>query len=876
MASRAERSPARFTRWYIEAFQGITGALASDGKVSPSTMALAAGILNATIFLQFIRSARQKSALDACMDSRNDASAMTSAVAMAWLDAFVVARDRRDFDPGIWTWITRESTRFHFSIDAEQDGPNDDTKETIVPWMLDEACEALSRSIAGEEKIASRGAYYTPRAEISFMCKLATTRYLEGHLQGIPRARLEAIVFDHVSSMEVGDGGGAQSDLDHGMAGQEAGLVLATLSAMRVLDPACGSGAFLVGMADTLREVITRLAALHGKITPDPAMLTRSIVSALHGVDSDALAIQVARLRVYLWFIKHGGVPRAPTSINDLFAVRDSIVEADFFSGSWLSAIDAFDIVIGNPPYVRQEDIKPGPCTCAMPGRGEKSRYKDALVRELKSGRPRLARISRACDLYVYFFVKAVQVLRDGGELCFITSNTWLDARFGQDLHGFLLENTSDLSIFDFDKRSFHIADINTVITACTRRRENDSASDTASFIHFKIHPGQVRSIPRASREITTREPCVDGSHELHSSLLPSIQVVNASDARVIVVDTCKLRNENLPRGSGATGKWRVQYLNEHDIFYTIIQKSAGKLVPLGSIASVRAGCYSGINEFFYVNRVIIEKHGIEPAYIRPLLRSGQDVRTLAMRIPDDDFVIVVPPITKAELVARGHAGIVSYITWGESQVTKRGQKTAIGIPWPHVESVKRRACWYSLSEGNVQPARLFMQYIAHDRFYCPWSSEPVISDRCFHRVDPIERMPVDALAAVLNSSLQACTAMITGRTGLGGGALKLEAIDAKSMLVLDPRVLEPGALRELMQAARQLGNRMPGPLFEECGLDPSRPLGNQVPSPLPDRAALDKVIFDALELSDEERIQVYRAACLSVEARLKKARSCR
>jgi hypothetical protein len=168
------------------------------------------------------------------------------------------------------------------------------------------------------------------------------------------------------------------------------------------------------------------------------------------------------------------------------------------------------------------------------------------------------------------------------------------------------------------------------------------------------------------------------------------------------------------------------------------------------------------------------------------------------------------------------------------------------------------------------------MQYIAHDRFYCPWSVEPVVTDRCFHRVEPSVGIDLDVMAAVLNSTFQAFVVMVTGRAGLGGGALKVEAIDAKSIPVLDPRILHPNDLHALTRAVRVLGRRMPLSLSEECGFDAQIYPPGLAPSPLPDRAALDKIVFEILGLRDEERDELRRAACSAVSYRLKKAQSTR
>jgi hypothetical protein len=72
------------------------------------------------------------------------------------------------------------------------------------------------------------------------------------------------------------------------------------------------------------------------------------------------------------------------------------------------------------------------------------------------------------------------------------------------------------------------------------------------------------------------------------------------------------------------------------------------------------------------------------------------------------------------------------------------------------------------------------------------------------------------------------------------------------------------------------MGRRPPLTIFEECGIDPASdvPIEQQEPNPLPDRKALDDIVFDALDLTADERKEVYRAVCRLVHNRISKAGS--
>ncbi|MHB8231546.1 MAG: Eco57I restriction-modification methylase domain-containing protein [bacterium] len=74
-----------------------------------------------------------------------------------------------------------------------------------------------------------------------------------------------------------------------------------------------------------------------------------------------------------------------------------------------------FDVVIANPPYIRQEKIK---------------EYKPLLIK--------YEVYNSTSDIYTYFYEKSWNILKDGGFSCFISSNKWMRAKYGEKLREFL------------------------------------------------------------------------------------------------------------------------------------------------------------------------------------------------------------------------------------------------------------------------------------------------------------------------------------------------------------------------------------------------------------------------------------------------------
>jgi adenine-specific DNA-methyltransferase len=102
---------------------------------------------------------------------------------------------------------------------------------------------------------------------------------------------------------------------------------------------------------------------------------------------------------------------------------------ADFFDPEWMFGIEGgFDVVIGNPPYVRQEQI---------------SELKPTLQKQYSC-------YTGTADLYVYFYERGIQALRENGVLVYISSNKYFRSGYGEKLRGFLGRQTTIRNLIDF------------------------------------------------------------------------------------------------------------------------------------------------------------------------------------------------------------------------------------------------------------------------------------------------------------------------------------------------------------------------------------------------------------------------------------------
>ncbi len=132
------------------------------------------------------------------------------------------------------------------------------------------------------------------------------------------------------------------------------------------------------------------------------------------------------------------------------------IAFAEIFSGD----SHGFDIVIGNPPYVRQEKIEDPQLPLDSINNENKKQYKAKLATAVYKKYPRFFnykpstdkashKINAKSDLYIYFYFHGLSLLNEKGGFCFITSNSWLDVGYGADLQEFLLKRCHTKLILD-------------------------------------------------------------------------------------------------------------------------------------------------------------------------------------------------------------------------------------------------------------------------------------------------------------------------------------------------------------------------------------------------------------------------------------------
>ncbi len=619
-----------------------------------------------------------------------------------------------------------------------------------------------------------------------------------------------------------------------------------------VFDPGCGAGTFLVRAYQHKKFMNPRLT--HEQILPTlwgndiakfPAHLS-TINLAIDDLSSNENYPRIVQKDFFEWF---PGKVEIPQSSRKVFLKGLGV------GGKEEVVPRYFDAIVGNPPYTRQEEIEDLA--------GADSEYKEKLIdRALYDGERKIANVSKRAGLHAYFFIHGTKFLEVGGRFGFVVSNSWLDADYGKGLQEFFFKNFKIVAIIESKvERWFPDADINTCIVLLEKTKdENERDENLVRFVLLKKPLREL--IPPAQNIWEFQKQRFQKIDEIFQAIFAHDEFYQDEWFRVFPKKQKELWEEGWDEevNSYQGSKWG-KYLRAPEIFFTILKKGKDKLISLKQIADVKPGCYSGINDFFYLDQSTIRRWGIEQQYLKPLIRTTRQINELFVDIDDLGTEVLSCSATKDDLRGKTE-GVLSYINWGEKQKTRKRQKTAVEIPYPKVETVKKRKpAWYAIPENNLVPADLFMIYVVNDRFICPVSSAPVVSDRCLHRIFPKKLVDKSIFAALLNSTLSAFFAEVYGRSELGQGALKFETSDAKNLLIINPSLIPEGEKQKLLRIFNKISSRKIKPIFQEVDLK--------------DRQELDDILLEnTLGLSSEEKLEVYRTVVDLVKSRLERAQS--
>ncbi len=876
---------------------------------------------------------------------------------------------------------------YNFTI--KEDMPLE-SEVAVDPQMIGYVYESLA-NVA--EEIYDRndlGIFYTPRVEVDFMCRRSLVEYLAKNLPDIPKEKFYHLVFDQIEEREEIDSWFTKNDhwrkLEY------------TLNNLSVVDPACGSGAFLVGMLNVLSDLYRTIYNHTGNKNIDEFKLKNRIIQrSLYGVDVMPWAIHAAELRLWLQLIVEtefkreelrqypllpnlnlnlrigdslvqeiGGISfnlRTNNLSNDLKRKLDDLKQEkrNYFENSSTAKfvsleevrkeevklfeeiinekiesltteimsferkikaaksqktltgeqvtdekevnenqlrIDAnneeikklkivknhlndpekkpfiwdidfaeifgdkggFDIVIGNPPYVRYQKISPPNKVKEEVTIESKREYMDKIVESVKGLYPKsINNLNKKSDYYVFFFFHGLSLLNSSGTLCFITSNSWLDVEYGRPLQEFIVKNVPIIAIYDnLAKKSFAHADVNTVISLFGAPKFSNDSVEIG--LDVNTYSTSVKHLDSQAKFITFKRPF---EFTINTENLLKIEesegLVNFSDFRVFSISQINLYKEGKQESNDYKGTmWGARYLRSPDIFLEIMNKLRDKLVKLSDIANIETYLNtSGSDDFFFVALEAVENNlckirtridgsifYIEPEFLTDFIESPKELGSILVTGEFKTKLFRLP-----------------------KQIS--GTELKNSMAYEYVKFGKRKGFKTELPKQAYQGGTIIMACYQGVNLIVNYNPKEVISHRFFRIVLKNQSIDDELLALILNSSFCYLSMEVFRNPSLGGGILAHGTYTMREFIL-------PNINNMFVDKTKFKGfmTREIKPVFEEFGLDISKPIREQEPKPLPDRAELDRIIFDELGLTEDERKEVYWSVCELVKQRIEKAKS--
>ena len=412
---------------------------------------------------------------------------------------------------------------YNFTIDENE---ADDAEVGIDPEMLGRIFENLL------EDNKDKGTYYTPKEIVAYMCRESIIAYLKTTLPRVAEEPVRKLVERYDAA-----------DLNE----KEMREIRRKLQAVKICDPAIGSGAFPMGLVNLLSKLYVAM-----KADTDTKKMKRHIMEQnIYGVDIDRGAVDIARLRFWLAMIVEETEPmplpnlhfkimqgnsllesydgidlsdltktnvnrtlfdsddsereRLVSSLKSYYKTTDHQNRAKLFNEiinnvrrqlydkqvtvptgfdlsanskfflwhTWFTDVFAdggFDIVIGNPPYIQLQR------STGIKGWDKKGREYDMKFGDLYVN-SNYKTFAKTGDIYCLFYELGDKILKEKGHLCYITSNKWMRARYGEALRKYFAIVTNPELLIDF--AGIQIFDNVTVDTNILLYSKNNNRHET-------------------------------------------------------------------------------------------------------------------------------------------------------------------------------------------------------------------------------------------------------------------------------------------------------------------------------------------------------------------------------------------------------------
>lgn len=479
-----------------------------------------------------------------------------------------------------------------------------------------------------------------------------------------------------------------------------------------------------------------------------------------------------------------------------------------------------FDIVIGNPPYLHSGDIS-DPL-----GKIKNDKYKDLLRKMAELDFPNdisEKTIDGRSDLYTFFYVRGLKLINPRGYLTFICSNSWLDVEYGYWLQRLVIEKCTLHYLFNNQaQRSFKRADVNTIISIIGSYTSKSISSHKSKFITFKL-PFEECIYTENLLLMSEAEQLIDYSDVRINSVTLEEITINESEL---------LGTEDDPILSNSFNGTKLGslYLVAPKVYWDVLIKKKRCLLPLRSFFDYKRGLTTNCVKFFFIDKAKSDLR-IEDQFLTPIITSSQRIKRFQF---DNDKYLFSCHESKSSL---NGTNALKYIENWEKQA----------------KIAKRDGVWYSVKH---EKASLLLFRFWDKRFFTPAPTiDMIASDNFF--IGYNLKYDKEAILAIMNSTFYFWQIEIMGRKNQGQGILNTYGPDYEYVRLPDLTLFDT---EKLKQAYRSLCLRDVYDYRDEVMQ--------------PDKQFLDRIVFDALGLTECEKQEILESFVSLVSLRISKASS--
>jgi len=562
-----------------------------------------------------------------------------------------------------------------------------------------------------------------------------------------------------------------------------------------ILDPACGTGTFLLRAYDRLKHF--------GENDH------KQLLAQLWGIDIAPFPAELATINLYRQNLSdYANFPKIVT--KDTFLVEPG-QEFEFPPPKMTTgkqtiteSMPKYDSIIGNFPYIRQELIE-------RRIKGYKQQLDKLLTKEWKGEYGELfdsdgvLLLSGQADIYTYLFFHVSRFLNeDGGRLGIVSSSAWLEVDYGYELQKFFLKNFKIIAVLEtLAENWFEDVPIITSVTILERcTKKEDRNNNNVKFVKFKkalkeIIPQDMKMAPIqrwasmdrlviSIERLGVEHKGINGIRTINT--LTGIAHYESEDYRVRAVKQAELLEDLEKRGK--TAKWGI-HIRAPLVYYQILDRCHDALTVLGNkkIFFLRYGLKSGINEFFFLDNDRINHWDIEKEFLLPIITSPKEIDELIINPASIKYRLFHCNKSKTELRKTGAKGALNYIEWGENQMTKeRGGYKRGNIPFPKVKSVVNSKHWYGIEERD--PSDFLINQFIRERFFFPINKAGLLSSNVVFEGSIINRKDTPLYVALLNSTLTLLFVEVTSRFSMGDGFLTFYGPDIEELPIPDAKFI--------------------------------------------------------------------------------------